>query len=159
MAKLRFPSPHHDHRACLARSLERARAVYRARGSRLTALREAILRELADSHAALGAYDIIERLRTHGRRVSPISVYRVLDSLLAAGLAHRLESRNAFVACHAPHAGERTVLFLVCEDCGTVAECPAPELDAALGEAADSADFGLSATVLEASGQCAYCAR
>ena len=61
---------------------------------RLTPLREAVLRVLLSSHQALGAYDIIEKLQVNGRRLAPISVYRIIDVLLEAGLAHRLESQQ-----------------------------------------------------------------
>ena len=158
MTKAQFPSPDHDHDACLARSLERARAGFEAKGGRLTALREAVLRELAASHQALGAYDIMHRLGERGRQVAPISVYRVLDSLLEAGLIHRLESGNAYVACHQTHEPQRPILFLVCERCGAVAEASPEVLSEALDSTAKDAGFALAQSVLEARGLCAHCA-
>ena len=158
MAKAQFPAPNHDHQACVDSSMARAEAAYRDAGGRLTELRESVLRELAASHVALGAYDIIQRLAAAGRRVAPISVYRVLESLVEVGLAHRIESRNAFVACHAHHGEAQPVLFLVCDSCGTVAETGGEGLDAALGQAAQSASFKLDQTVLELTGLCEHCA-
>ena len=70
---------------------------------------------------AAGAYDIIERMAEQGPRPAPITVYRALDFLAAHGLVHKIESRNAFVACSHSHEGEPAAL-LVCEACGTVAE-------------------------------------
>ena len=53
----------------------------------------------------VSAYQLIEELR--GKAIlAPQSVYRSLDRLIADGLAHRLESLNAFVACrHPSHRG------------------------------------------------------
>lgn len=157
MAKAHFPAPGHDHSRCLDRSLKRARAAFDARGGRLTALREAVLRVLAESHVALGAYDIIDRLRQRGREVAPISVYRVLEALLEAGLVHRIESRNAYVACFAAHEEAGPILFLVCKRCGAVAESPEAGLGATLERAAGAAGFRPGETVLEISGLCRHC--
>lgn len=159
MAKPQFPAPGHDHGACVENSLERAHAAFGARGARLTQLREAVLRVLAESHAALGAYDIIDRLRARGRKVAPISVYRILDTLLEAGLVHRIESRNAFVACHGGHGeGNAPILFLVCDKCGTVAEAPGGEIAESLKSSAGAAGFETRDSVIEASGLCRHCA-
>lgn len=153
MSKATFPAPDHDHRACIDRSLSRAREVYANQGSRLTELRKTVLQELASSHKALGAYDIMRRIERKGRTVAPISVYRALESLLAAGLIHRLESCNAYLACHANHEEQRPVLFLFCETCGTVVEAAAPDITQALTTAARHAKFKLSQSVLEALGR------
>jgi Fur family zinc uptake transcriptional regulator len=159
MAQSDFPSPDHDHRACVEISMARARAAFEARGARLTELREALLRTLAENHEALGAYDIIERLRARGRDVAPISVYRILDMLLQTGLVHRIESRNAFVACHGSHdADGAPVLFLVCEKCGNVAESPDGKLAEELAERAGRVGFRPHGSVLEVSGLCRHCA-
>lgn len=159
MTKPKFPTPGHDHGACVANSLERAQAAFGARGARLTELREAVLRALAESHEALGAYDIIDRLRARGRKIAPISVYRILDTLLEAGLVHRIESRNAFVACHGAHGQDGApILFLVCDKCGTVAEAPGGEIARSLETSAGAAGFETRGSVLEASGLCRHCA-
>ena len=57
-------------------------------------------------------------------RPAPITVYRALDFLRDNGLVHRIESRNAFVACVHNHAGTDPVVFLICERCGAVGEAP-----------------------------------
>ena len=157
MVSFQFPTPDHDHKVCITRSLERARAAYRNAGGCLTELREGVLRELAASHAALGAYDIIQHLSARGRRVAPISVYRVLESLLEVGLVHRIESRNAYMACHTTHDLRRPVLFMVCESCGAIAESVDAKLHETLGRVAAVAKFTLGQTVLEMTGLCENC--
>ena len=60
--------------------------------------------------------------RPAGPRPAPITVYRALEFLRENGLVHRIESRNAFVACVHNHAAGDLVVFLICERCGAVGE-------------------------------------
>lgn len=151
-----FPEPHHNHERCTAELLSRAERACERRGSRLTGQRRDVLNCVARSHAAVGAYDIIERMAEQGSRPAPITVYRALDFLLAHGLVHKIESRNAFVACSHAHEGEPAAL-LICDQCGTVAELDAPIVFAGLKELAMAQGFAEQRTVIEMSGICAAC--
>ena len=53
---------------------------------------------LAAAQKPLSAYDVIDALREDGR-LAPPTVYRALQKLIDKGLAHRLETQNAYVAC------------------------------------------------------------
>lgn len=153
-----FPSPEHDHGLCFKQMLERAMSIFEARGLRLTPLRRRVLEEIADSHHAIGAYEILERLaHKGGPRLAPISVYRALDVLLEAGIVHRLESRNAFFACHAPHAAAWRQIVLACERCGMVAEVPGEPVFDGIAGAARKAGFVPSRSVVEVAGACGRC--
>jgi Fur family transcriptional regulator, zinc uptake regulator len=152
-----FPPPSHNHTSCLAVALQRAESAFEAKGLRLTELRRRVLEEIAGSHHAIGAYDVLERLRDKGSRLAPISVYRAIDALLSAGVIHRLESRNAFFACHAAHAADREQLILACERCGRVAEVPGRPVFDAIASAAQEAHFQPAHTVAEVAGVCADC--
>ena len=154
---MNFPAPHHNHSKCTADLLSRAERTCERRGSRLTGQRRDILSCVAESHAAAGAYDIIERMALHGPRPAPITVYRALDFLLAHGLVHKIESRNAFVACSHPHDGQPAAL-LICETCGTVAELDVAAAFAAISAAAAVQGFRAAQTVIEMTGTCASCA-
>lgn len=157
-----FPSPEHDHDGCLDDTLVRARAAFERKGLRFTELRERVLREIAASHNASSAYDVLERLSGRGVRLAPISVYRAIDALVEAGVVHRLESRNAFFACHARHrdlvgsAGAPVVL--VCERCGSVAEVVASSVGATIDKAIAESGFAARSLVLEVIGTCKRCA-
>lgn len=151
-----FPEPQHNHAKCTAELLSRAERTCDRRGSKLTGQRRDILNCVAQSHSAVGAYDIIERMAGQGPRPAPITVYRALDFLQAHGLVHKIESRNAFVACSHSHEGEPAAL-LVCEACGLVAEFDVPEVFAVLKAAADSQGFTAHHSVVEVSGRCAAC--
>ncbi len=151
-----FPEPHHNHAACTADLISRAERTCERRGSRLTGQRRDVLDCVAQSHSAVGAYDIIERMASRGPRPAPITVYRALDFLEAHGLVHKIESRNAFVACTHPHEGQPAAL-LVCEHCGLVAELDAPKVFGALEAAAQSQGFTVRRSVVELSGVCRAC--
>ena len=153
-----FLDPHHDHAHCTADLIARAERTCERRGSKLTGQRREILSSVAQSHSAVGAYDIIERMAEHGPRPAPITVYRALDFLLAHGLVHKIESRNAFVACSHSHEGQPAAL-LICETCGTVSELDAPEIFERLTEKAKARKFSPAHTMIEISGTCGACAR
>ncbi|MFM8747026.1 MAG: Fur family transcriptional regulator [Aestuariivirga sp.] len=148
--------PVHDHAVCTAELLSRAERTCERRGARFTGQRRDVLKCVAQSHAAVGAYDIIERMASRGPRPAPISVYRALDFLEAHGLVHRIESRNAFVACTHPHDGKPAAL-LVCASCGLVEEFEAPALFESLESAAEARGFDVSRSVVELTGRCARC--
>jgi Fur family zinc uptake transcriptional regulator len=155
-----FPVPEHDHEHCLDEAMARARSAFAAKGLRLTPLREAVFQEIAAaSHRAIGAYEVLDRMAARGERLAPISVYRAIDALVAAGIVHRFESRNAFFACHAGH--EQRQLVLACEQCGSVAEVDGAKVFAAIHRTAEDASFAASAAkgaVVEVWGRCANCA-
>ena len=94
-----FPTPDHDHARCSADVLSHAETLCRQRKQRLTPMRRQVLNALAASHRPIGAYEIMERVAADGTRPAPITVYRALDFLIEQGLVHRIESRNAFLAC------------------------------------------------------------
>lgn len=148
----------HDQDARAAETLSRAESRCREQGARLTPIRRAVLSELLADHHPLGAYDLVERVsKREGRRLAPISVYRALDFLLDSGLAHRLSSRNAFVACPHSHAPGEAVAFLICDGCGGVDELSTPDIARALSAAADSAGFSPRRQTIELSGLCEHC--
>jgi Fur family transcriptional regulator, zinc uptake regulator len=154
-----FPAPDHDHHRCTADALAHAEALCAARGQRLTPLRRQVLETLAESHKALGAYEIMERMAGQGPRPAPITVYRALDFLLENGLVHRIESRNAFLACIGDHhaAGSGTTVFLICERCGAVGEASSAAVAETLQTAARAVGFSPKARVIEVTGICAHC--
>jgi Fur family zinc uptake transcriptional regulator len=153
-----FPALSHNHGACLDTAIERARAAFEIKGMRLTDLRREVFEEIAGSHHSVGAYDVLDRLARKGRRLAPISVYRAIDALIEAGVIHRLESRNAFFACHARHSLDRDQVFLACERCGRVAEVDGAAIFAAMGAATQAAQFTARRTVVEVAGVCLDCA-
>jgi Fur family zinc uptake transcriptional regulator len=157
MTRTVFHAPDHDHTRCAAEALAHAEAVCAQRAQRLTPMRRRVLETLLASHKPLGAYDIIARAGLKHGRPAPISVYRALNFLREQGLVHRIESRNAFVACVNNHASGDLVVFLICERCGDVGEAPGAAVAENVKAAARAAGFTPKTPVIEISGTCAHC--
>jgi Fur family zinc uptake transcriptional regulator len=134
-----------------------AEALCAERGERLTPMRRRVLEILTGSHKPLGAYEIMDEAAQKGPRPAPITIYRALDFLRMNGLVHRIESRNAFVACGRNHGSDALVAFLICERCGAVGEAPAAAAGQSLAAAARSAGFTPNLSVIEITGTCAHC--
>ena len=156
-AKPAFPAPDHDHNRCAADAIAHAEAVCAKRSQKFTPIRRQVLQALLSSHRPLGAYEVIDELAKSMQRPAPITVYRALDFLMENGLVHRIESRNAFVACVHNHAASSFVVFLICERCGAVGEASSDEVTATLTSAARAAGFTPKSPVLELSGVCTHC--
>ena len=126
-----FPPRKHDHVACVTGALDVAEEKCRREGLRLTPLRR----------------------RTGA---APPTVYRALDFLLEHELIHRIESLNAFVGCGDParrHGGQ----FLICTDCGSVAELDDPAIARTVSRSAGSLGFTVAHQTIEISGRCGAC--
>ncbi len=151
-----FPSGNHDHRRRVTAILADAEHLCQSRNVRLTAQRRSVLAIVADSHGAIGAYDILARLAKEGRRLAPISIYRALDFLIEQGLVHRIASLNAYVAC-AYAAKAHGAQFLICNHCGTIGEVTSPAVDQAICGAASDLGFAVATPVVEVAGICRHC--
>lgn len=156
-AKPAFPAPGHDHDRCTADALKHAETVCASRGQRFTPIRRQVLSALLASHRPLGAYEIIDELAKQIARPAPITVYRALDFLMENGLVHRIESRNAFLACAHDHADTAMVAFLICDSCGSVGEVPAAPVAKSLNDAARGTGFLPKMSVVEITGTCGHC--
>jgi Fur family zinc uptake transcriptional regulator len=151
-----FPIPQHDHKHCTQSIVAHAEKVCADKGARLTDQRREVLVCVAESHQAVGAYEIIDRMAAHGPRPAPITVYRALEFLQEQNLVHKIESRNAYMACAGQHEGEPTAL-LICETCGNVSEVLEKRAAEGLVEAASAQGFAIRHAVVELSGTCAHC--
>ena len=107
LAKPTFPAPDHDHGRCTADAITHAEQVCARRAQKFTPIRRQVLQALLSSHRPLGAYEVIDELAKSMPRPAPITVYRALDFLMENGLVHRIESRNAFLACAQDHDDDR----------------------------------------------------
>ncbi|MBV9833429.1 MAG: transcriptional repressor [Alphaproteobacteria bacterium] len=148
--------PAHDHRLCVADALTVADRVCGERGIRFTDLRRRVFELVWASHKPVGAYAILETLRTEGLGSAPPTVYRALDFLLEHELVHRIESLNAFVGCAHPGEHHRG-FFLICTQCGNAEELDDERLNTAIAKAADAHGFAARHTTLEVAGTCASC--
>ena len=124
----------------------------------LTRNQELVLGALAHAKAPLSAYDILDQLRGDGIK-APLQIYRALDKLTERGLAHRLESLNAFVCCADAHChATGSIAFAICEDCGKVEEFAEPAIETRLRSWSKSAGFVPDRMTIELRGHCRECA-
>ncbi|HVJ51481.1 MAG TPA: transcriptional repressor [Aliidongia sp.] len=148
----------HDHTECVETALDRATVVCDARGVRLTELRRQVLELVWRRHEPIGAYDLLDELKTVHRRAAPPTVYRALEFLMDQGLVHRIESLNAYVGCTRPerqHAGQ----FLICSNCGSIGELDDIGIARAVTERAAMLGFTVQRQTIEVRGICADCGR
>ncbi|SEI64926.1 Fur family transcriptional regulator, zinc uptake regulator [Allopseudospirillum japonicum] len=138
--------------------LQRAEALCKQQGARLTPTRKRVLELIIDAPCGAKAYDILDKLTQENASARPPTIYRALDFLLAQGLIHRIESLNAYVACCDPEHAHGYQL-LICECCGQVTELPAAAVEAKLYQIAASIDFTLKRHTIELQGICATCAQ
>ena len=154
---------HSDHRAntpCSPQEtdafLAEAEDLVATKGQKLTPIRRKVLHLLLESEEPAKAYDLLANLDGEGA-AKPPTVYRALDFLQEMGLAHKIESLNAYVACgHANH--EHSAVFLICQTCGGAEELHATETSEALSKETSSAGFAIQNAVIEARGICRKCA-
>jgi Fur family transcriptional regulator, zinc uptake regulator len=137
--------------------LARAQALADERGLALTPLRRQVYELVLRAGKPIGAYDLIDAMSPQrGARVPPTTVYRALDFLVENGLVHRIESKNAFVACsdaRKPHESQ----FLICEDCGKTLEIQGDEVASSLSASPPAHGFAVRHQVVELSGLCSDC--
>lgn len=146
----------HDHSNCIQTTVEIAAAHCKEAGLQLTAIRKRVLEILLEEHRALGAYEILDRLRQEKLGSQPPVAYRALDFLVKNGFAHKIERMNAFVACTLP--GEtHTPVFMICRSCDTVAESASELSQGRLGRTAEDIGFTIERVVVEAEGLCPNC--
>ena len=130
-----------------------------AEHKKLTRNQRLVLDKLESAPGPLSAYTLLDELREHGFR-APLQVYRALKVLTNAGLAHRLESLNAFVACCGAHHQDAGIAaFAICDDCGQVSEFADDIVSKRLGQWAGGRGFKASATTIEIRGTCQTCAK
>ena len=60
---------------------------------------------------------------------APLQVYRALDKLVEIGKIHKVESRNAFIACKSSSCEiSQATAFSICNKCENVSEINNPKL-------------------------------
>ena len=135
--------------------LNDAEALVMRRGARMTRIRRKVLRLLLESAEPAKAYDLLANLDGEGS-AKPPTVYRALDFLQEAGLAHKIESLNAYVPCgHTSHS--HSAVFLICDTCGGAEELHAIATSDALKDETIAAGFKMTRAVVEVRGTCRDC--
>jgi Fur family zinc uptake transcriptional regulator len=125
-------------------------------GERLTTPRRRVLELLLEAGQPVKAYDLMAGVGPPGETAKPPTVYRALEFLTRAGLAHRIESLNAYMACRLGAAAHGAG-FLICDCCGAAREIQ-PMTPSEVQQAARDAGYVVTGITVEAHGLCADCA-
>ena len=105
----------------------------------------------------LKAYSILFNVQKKGIK-APLQVYRALDKLVEIGKIHKIESRNAFVACKNSSCQlSKATAFSICEKCEEVSEISDKKLSKYLKSFQDKAGMKFKKYNLEFFGLCKKC--
>lgn len=141
----------------VAQNLQQAEAHCREHGIRLTAIRKQVLALLLQHRCGVKAYQLLDEMKAVHEQATPPTVYRALEFLQDAGLVHRLDSLNAYVACHI--GGHSHGLLLVCPQCHAVSEIDDPDICHLLADRIRLAGYQLQGNCLEIKAMCGECAK
>ena len=105
----------------------------------------------------LKAYSILYNVQKKGIN-APQQIYRALDKLIEIGKIHKIESRNAFVACKNANCEiSKATAFSICENCEKVTELNNPKLSTLITTLKDSSGMSYKKFNLELFGLCKKC--
>ena len=83
---------------------------------------QVVLEIIVKAKEPLKAYSILYNVQKKGIK-APQQIYRALDKLIEIGKIHKVESRNAFVACKNSNCEiSKATAFSICENCELVEE-------------------------------------
>ena len=110
-----------------------------------------------NSSEPLKAYSILFNVQKKGIK-APLQVYRALDKLVEIGKIHKIESRNAFIACQNSSCRiTKATAFSICENCERVSEISSSKLSKYLSSFTDKSGMKYSKYNLEFFGLCKKC--
>ena len=125
----------------------------------LTKNQQIVLNLVEKSSQPLKAYSILFNVQKKGLK-APLQVYRALDKLVEIGKIHKIESRNAFVACKNSNCEvSNATAFSICERCEKVTEINNSKLSKYLTNFEDNSGMKYSKYNLEFFGLCKKCNR
>ena len=125
----------------------------------LTKNQQIVLDLVEKSTQPLKAYSILFNVQKKGLK-APLQVYRALDKLVEIGKIHKIESRNAFVACkNSSCQVSKATAFSICQSCEKVTEINNSKLSNYLNNFKDNSGMKYSKYNLEFFGLCKKCNR
>ena len=123
----------------------------------LTKNQQIVLNLVEKSSQPLKAYSILFNVQKKGLK-APLQVYRALDKLVEIGKIHKIESRNAFIACQDSSCQiSKATAFSICESCEKVTEINNSKLSKYLKNFKDNSGMKYSKYNLEFFGVCKKC--
>ena len=116
-----------------------------------------VLNIIEKAKGPVKAYSILNNVQKKGIN-APLQVYRALDKLVEMGKIHKIESRNAFIACQNSSCQvAKATAFSICEMCEKVTEISSSGLSKYLASFKDKDGMKYSKYNLEFFGLCKKC--
>jgi len=86
MTELEHSLMAHNHNCCREKAIHTAEQLCSQRGVRFTPIRREVLELIWESHRAVKAYDLLDRIKPKAGTTKPTTVYRALDFLLEVSI-------------------------------------------------------------------------
>jgi Fur family ferric uptake transcriptional regulator len=139
---------------------DRAAALLRAAGQRVTKPRVAVLACLLDADGDhLSAEEVLSKVAAHSAGVHRATVYRTLDGLADAGVLRHVHLDRGLTAYHVIEPVPRHEhLHAQCASCGRVVDLPPDVLGDTAARVKKISGFELDASHVALSGYCKACA-
>ena len=116
-----------------------------------------VLDYIEKANQPLKAYSILFNVQKKGLKAPP-QVYRALDRLVEIGKVHKIESKNAFVACKNSNCTiSNATAFSICEKCEVVDEVSDVKLSKYLSKFNNKKGMTFKRFNLEFFGLCKKC--
>tara|TARA_B100001109_G_C18581439_1_gene343479 strand:+ start:132 stop:539 length:408 start_codon:yes stop_codon:yes gene_type:complete len=116
-----------------------------------------VLDLIEKSRGPVKAYSILNNVQKKGIKAPP-QVYRALEKLIKLGKIHKVESKNAFVACKNSNCEiTKATIFSICEICDKVTEIANNKLSKFLNNFDDDTGMKYKKYNLEFFGLCKKC--
>ena len=128
-----------------------------ARVQTLSRNQQIVLDIIEKAKGPLKAYSILFNVQKKGIN-APQQIYRALDKLIEMGKIHKIESKNAFVACRNTSCEiSKATAFSICESCEMVDEISDTKLSKYLSSFSDKKGTKFKRFNLEFFGICKKC--
>ena len=116
-----------------------------------------VLNLIEKAKGPLKAYSILYNVQKRGIKAPP-QVYRALDKLIEIGKIHKIESKNAFIACNNSECEiSNATAFSICDNCEKVKEIKNSSLSKYLANFHDNSGMKYKKYNLEFFGLCKNC--
>ena len=116
-----------------------------------------VLSIIENAKSPLKAYSILFNVQKKGIN-APQQIYRALDKLIEIGKIHKIESKNAFVACRNSNCDiSKATAFSICDSCEMVDEISDAKLTKYLSNFNDKKGTKYKRFNLEFFGLCKNC--
>ena len=116
-----------------------------------------VLDIIEKAKSPLKAYSILFNVQKKGIN-APQQIYRALEKLIEIGKIHKIESKNAFVACQNSNCKvSKAAAFSICESCEEVTEIDNSKISKYLSSFADKIGMKYKKYNLEFFGLCKKC--